>query len=182
MSVPGGKSCSKVPGTSHVAKHRLVEMPCQKFVRYTMWIRRIATHRIKTSAIYAGVIKPKYDDLVVILLQISENGGLKDSRDTHVRVNRNEVAIKISVDAPTKQKAILTRVYFCHPKSDVPDPSPIILLHPVAFALKRKHMSCFKPAPYVGWCPKIHHALDDTSRHELGFPHERHLPAQKCCV
>jgi hypothetical protein len=116
--------------TSHVGKHRLAEMPPQKLIGYAVWICRIATDRIQTSAIDAKIINPKYDDLVVILLPISENGELHDYGNTHVRVHRHTIAVKFSVYVSLQQKAILTRIDFRYPRSDVPDPSPVILRDP----------------------------------------------------
>lgn len=109
--------------TSHIRKNRLAEMPPQKLVGYTVWIRRIATDGIQTSAIYAGIIKRKYDDLVVVILQISENDLLKnengsvqqdttdeiigssvqDYGNAHVRVNRYKIVVKIGVNPATQE-------------------------------------------------------------------------------
>ena len=83
--------------TSHVGKHRLAEMPPQKFIGHAVWICRIATDRIQTSAIDAKIIKRKYDDLVVILLPISENGESQDYGNTHVRVHRHTIVVKVMV-------------------------------------------------------------------------------------
>jgi len=72
-------------------------MPPQKLIGYAVWICRIATDRIQTSAIAAKIIKSKYHDLVVIVLPTSENGEFQDYENTHVRVHRHTIVVKVKV-------------------------------------------------------------------------------------